>query len=478
MYINPHDTVRHGEPDALPLRLGSLQRSVLVLAASLAAEAFLVAAVTALLGAFLPVSLFSVPPVAAAVAYAAVAVMAQIFAGPPFPDRAGRGGAGQAVLAVAAVGFLSGVSWYLAPPAALAWAILCLPAVLAIRSGIARLAERTPGLRPVPRRVAMIGNTPSAARMLRQLQAKPQRHTVIIGFFDDRSRGGPLDGVLPCLGRVDDVTAFLHDHVLDGVYMALPWSAGERISELIVRLRYLPLIVRLIPDSAPPAICAAEIDQLEGVVMPTLMLPPCSAAKALLKRTFDILVAALLMALLSPIFLIVAFTIKLDSPGPVFFRQMRTGQFGKPFAIFKFRSLHVAGADSGAETLVTRGDNRVTRVGRFVRKYSIDELPQILNVLFGNMSLVGPRPHAPRAKADGRIYAEVMPDYMMRYRVKPGMTGWAQVNGWRGNTDTEDKLRKRVEYDFHYIEHWSFAQDLLILLRTFASVVSPPPENA
>ena len=162
----------------------------------------------------------------------------------------------------------------------------------------------------------------------------------------------------------------------------------------------------------------------------------------------------------------------------MFFRQSRSGQYGRAFQIYKFRSLHVAQADGAAETLVTRGDNRVTRVGRYLRKYSIDELPQILNVVFGDMSLVGPRPHAPRAKADGRIYAEVMPDYMLRYRVKPGMTGWAQVNGWRGNTDTEEKLRKRVEFDFAYIRGWSITRDFIILLKTIPSVISPPPENA
>jgi lipopolysaccharide/colanic/teichoic acid biosynthesis glycosyltransferase len=161
----------------------------------------------------------------------------------------------------------------------------------------------------------------------------------------------------------------------------------------------------------------------------------------------------------------------------VFFFQPRSGQFGRSFNVFKFRSLHVAKADTAAESLVQRGDSRVTRVGKYLRKYSIDELPQIINVLLGDMSLVGPRPHAPRAKAGGRIYAEVMPDYMLRYRVKPGMTGWAQVNGWRGNTDTEDKLRKRVEFDFHYIENWSMMRDIKILAMTVPSALFPPKDN-
>ncbi|MCR0980781.1 exopolysaccharide biosynthesis polyprenyl glycosylphosphotransferase [Roseomonas populi] len=338
-------------------------------------------------------------------------------------------------------------------------------------------ARRLSWLKAAPRRIALIGNSPSALRLLRHLRALPDRGDTVVGFFDDRLREGPLDGLLPRLGDVDDIVGYIHEHELDLVYMALPWSAGERISQLLGRLRYLPLTVRLIPDRSPPALRMHEADEIDGVVMPTLMLPPFSALGAILKRGVDIIVSAMLLVPLSAFMLAVALVIRIDSPGPVFFRQVRTGQYGRPFAILKFRSLHVAQADSGAEKLVTRGDRRVTGVGRWLRKYSIDELPQLLNVLLGDMSLVGPRPHASRAKADGRIYAEVMPDYMLRYRVKPGITGWAQVNGWRGNTDTEEKLRKRVEFDFFYIENWSFLGDIRILVQTFVSVVAPPPEN-
>jgi len=315
--------------------------------------------------------------------------------------------------------------------------------------------------------------------MLRQIDADPHRRALPVGFFDDRnSRPGPLDGRLPCLGQIENLADYLTDHELHDVYMALPWSAGERISFLIHRLRFLPLTVRLIPDQIPPALRWHESEELDGVVLPTLMVPPFSAVGAILKRSCDLVISGLLLIPLAVLFLIVAIVIKLDSRGPVFFRQARSGQYGRSFDIYKFRSLHVAQADNVAETLVSRGDRRVTRVGKYLRKYSIDELPQILNVVLGDMSLVGPRPHAPRAKADGRIYAEVMPDYMLRYRVKPGMTGWAQVNGWRGNTDTEEKLRKRVEFDFDYIRSWTLARDFKILLRTIPSVIAPPRENA
>ncbi len=332
-------------------------------------------------------------------------------------------------------------------------------------------------LRPV-RSIAFIGNSLAAARMVAQLEAEDEGAIDLIGFFDDRnSRTGPLSGRIPRLGGVEEVVGYLQEHPLSEVFVALPWSASERMAQLLERLRFLPLTVRLIPDHVPPSIVASRHQRIDNVVMPTLMVPPFSAVGGLIKRAVDLAASCILIVPLTPIFVIVAIIIRLDSKGPVFFRQARSGQFGQSFMIYKFRSLHTQQADAAAETLVTRGDSRVTRAGRILRKYSIDELPQIFNVLLGHMSLVGPRPHAPRAKANGRVYAEVLPDYALRYRVKPGMTGWAQVNGWRGNTDTEDQLRRRVEFDFDYISQWSIWRDFDILARTVPSMLMPPASN-
>ncbi len=358
------------------------------------------------------------------------------------------------------------------------WFVVAASGIAAVQVANGRLKENVLAALPVPRTVAFLGNSEMAAKMFTQLRRTRHSQLRVIGFFDDRyNRPGPLTSLLPCLGPIDSLVSFIQDAELSEVYMALPWSAGPRISELIDRLRFLPLTVRLIPDHVPPALPGQGEGQLHGVVMPTLMIPPFSSSGAFLKRAVDVCAAALLMVPLVPLFIVVAICIRLDSRGPVFFRQVRSGQFGRPFRIFKFRSLHVAQADTAAETLVTAGDRRVTRVGQILRKYSIDELPQVLNVLIGQMSLVGPRPHAPRAKADGRIYAEVIPEYMLRYRVKPGMTGWAQVNGWRGNTDTEEQLRKRVEYDFQYIGKWSFRRDIEIMVRTIPAMLLPPAQN-
>jgi Undecaprenyl-phosphate glucose phosphotransferase len=386
----------------------------------------------------------------------------------------------KAIQALAAT-FVTG--WFLqddigALPWMVVWFALACGAVGGWRRLAATAAQSLPDYAWPSRPAAFIGNSEAAERLFLEMQGAPRQRFNLVGFFDDRnSRAGPLHGRLPNLGEIDDIVAYIHEHDLRDVFMALPWSAGERIAVLIERLRFLPLTVHLIPDHMPLALRRFQPNWLEGVVMPTLMLPPFSNAGAFAKRSLDALVAGVLMILLAPLFAVVALAIRLDSRGPVFFRQQRTGQYGESFSILKFRSLHVASADTAAETLVQKGDQRVTRVGRPLRKFSIDELPQILNVLLGHMSLVGPRPHASRAKAGGRIYAEVMPDYMLRYRVKPGMTGWAQINGWRGNTDTEEKLRKRVEFDFAYIERWSFLLDLKILMMTVPSALFPPKEN-
>jgi exopolysaccharide biosynthesis polyprenyl glycosylphosphotransferase len=185
------------------------------------------------------------------------------------------------------------------------------------------------------------------------------------------------------------------------------------------------------------------------------------------KACFDRIVGSILLVLLSPIMLAVALAIKLDSPGPALFRQKRYGFNNELIEVFKFRSMYVDQTDADAAKLTTRDDPRVTRVGRFIRKTSLDELPQLINVAVkGNLSLVGPRPHAVQAKADNRLYEQVVDGYFARHRVKPGITGWAQVNGWRGETDTQEKLERRVEHDLFYIENWSVIFDLYILMLT------------
>ena len=184
------------------------------------------------------------------------------------------------------------------------------------------------------------------------------------------------------------------------------------------------------------------------------------------KTVFDCLVATCMLLLLAPFLVAVALLIALDSPGPVLFRQARTGLNNRPFMILKFRTMHHSMADALAEQQTTRNDPRVTRIGGMLRRLSIDELPQLLNVLRGDMSLVGPRPHAPNTKAAGQLFTDVVLNYALRHQVKPGITGWAQVNGWRGETKTVEEIQARVDHDLHYIQNWSMAFDVKIMLLT------------
>jgi len=199
---------------------------------------------------------------------------------------------------------------------------------------------------------------------------------------------------------------------------------------------------------------------------------PIADWDVVIKLAFDKIVGTLALIALSPALALTALAIKLDSPGPILFKQKRYGFNNELIEVYKFRSMYADKVDSTASKLVTRDDPRVTRVGRFIRKTSIDELPQLFNVVFkGDLSLVGPRPHAIHAKAANRQYDEVVDGYFARHRVKPGITGWAQVNGWRGETDTQEKIQQRVEHDLYYIENWSILLDLYILLVTPASLL-------
>jgi len=186
----------------------------------------------------------------------------------------------------------------------------------------------------------------------------------------------------------------------------------------------------------------------------------------------DRIIGALLLVLLSPVMALTAIAIRLNSKGPVFFRQKRYGFNNELIEVYKFRSMYVDRQDTTASKLVTRDDPRVTRVGRFIRRTSLDELPQLINVVRGQMSLVGPRPHATGAKADRDLYENVAQGYFARHRVKPGVTGWAQINGWRGETDTHEKLLRRVEHDLYYIDNWSMLFDLYIIAMTPFSLVT------
>jgi Undecaprenyl-phosphate glucose phosphotransferase len=235
---------------------------------------------------------------------------------------------------------------------------------------------------------------------------------------------------------------------------------------LLSELSDTPVDIRLAPELLRFEFLQQRAEWVAGIPLLRVLDRPVSGARELLKTAEDRILGSLLLLAVAPVMLVVALAIKLDSPGPVFFRQTRYGFNNNLIKVWKFRTMYHHLTDAAASVLTQRDDPRVTRVGRFLRRTSLDELPQLLNVVHGEMSLVGPRPQALQAKAGDQLYQDVMHHYAARHRVKPGLTGWAQVNGWRGETDTCEKLTKRVEHDLYYIDNWSLWLDLQILLRT------------
>lgn len=318
----------------------------------------------------------------------------------------------------------------------------------------------------------ILGGTDNGVRVAEYLQHNRDIRTGVLGFIDDRLERLPSTlGNLPLLGNMRDLERMIREEKVTQVLVALPWFADSRIGQLINELRRLPVNVLLVPDMVAFRHANKRITEVAG--LPTLIASdlPLRGWSPLFKRLEDILLSSLALLAAAPVMLLIALAIKLDSRGPVLFRQKRYGYNNRLIEVFKFRSMYHEKSDANADRQTTRHDDRITRVGRFIRKTSLDELPQLLNVFLGSMSMVGPRPHATATKAAGVLFEEAVAEYSARHRVKPGITGWAQINGYRGETDTLEKIEKRVEFDLDYIERWSVWFDLYILFRTVPALL-------
>jgi putative colanic acid biosynthesis UDP-glucose lipid carrier transferase len=266
------------------------------------------------------------------------------------------------------------------------------------------------------------------------------------------------------LGTLPDLMDVIRDHSVRTVYFAIPLNASEVIEELYFKLLDQHVAVHWVPDIFSLRLVNHAVSEIAGVPVLTLSETPLLGTRRLLKQLEDASLSALLLVLFGPLMLLIALAVRLDSPGPVFFRQARLGWGGKTFHIWKFRSMYVHQPEGGTVKQASRGDPRITRVGAILRRTSLDELPQILNVLRGEMSLVGPRPHAIQHDHE---YARQISHYFARHNIKPGITGLAQVRGFRGETHRLEQMVLRVESDIEYINNWSLWMDLAILLRTF-----------
>jgi putative colanic acid biosynthesis UDP-glucose lipid carrier transferase len=330
------------------------------------------------------------------------------------------------------------------------------------------LLTRLLALEGVRRSSVIIGAGDSGQNLARQFQNSPFLGIHFAGFFDDRgpARLGAA-GVSPLLGKTVDLPAYVKAHSVDLIFITLPMASQPRIMGLLDELRDTTASVYFAPDIFLFDLIQARMDNIGGVPIVAVCETPFYGLAGLTKRISDIVLASLILLAIAPLILCIAIAVKLESPGPALFRQRRYGLDGKEIIVYKFRSMTVC-EDGGVIRQATRNDQRVTRLGAFLRKTSLDELPQFINVLQGRMSVVGPRPHA---VAHNELYRKLIKGYMIRHKVKPGITGWAQVNGMRGETDTLDKMKARIEFDLAYLRNWSLRLDLSIILRTVLVVL-------
>ncbi|EAU43024.1 probable glycosyl transferase [Fulvimarina pelagi HTCC2506] len=325
------------------------------------------------------------------------------------------------------------------------------------------------------RRAVIVGGGRNAAQLIRGLEAQADSDIRICGIFDDRNdrRSPPLVAGYPKLGTIAELVAFSRRTRIDMLIVTLPLSAEKRLLSLLRKLWVLPVDIRLSAHENALQFRPRSYSFIGDIPMIDVLDRPLADWDWIAKRAFDFVFAFLAIAIMSPILLLTALAVKLDSPGPVIFRQKRHGFNNQTIEIFKFRSLRDEFSDPEAKQIVTKNDRRITRVGSFIRKTSIDELPQLFNVLRGDLSLVGPRPHALHAQSSrNETFTAIVDGYFGRHKVKPGITGWAQIKGWRGEIDQPEKLQRRFEHDLHYIENWSLRFDLYILLMTPISMLS------
>ncbi len=319
--------------------------------------------------------------------------------------------------------------------------------------------------------VAIYGAGPQGSRLANYILGHEKLTLTIRGFYDDRVPANAQTHGLPILGGSSQLIEDVRRGRIDQVIVALPWSAEQRLREIVEQIALTPVRIRLAPDIAGFVFAQRTVVLLGEVPVVTVFERPISGFDQAVKWIEDRLLGTLILLCAAPVMVAVALAIKLNSRGPVFFCQQREGFNNRPFMVWKFRTMFTDRCEAVDIVQAQRGDSRVTKVGAFLRRTSLDELPQLFNVLLGQMSLVGPRPHAASTRAGGRVFSEVIARYASRHNVRPGMTGWAQVCGWRGETQTEEQLQKRFEHDLHYIENWSVWLDLYILIRTVATVV-------
>ena len=361
------------------------------------------------------------------------------------------------------IGYVTKLSAEFSRRVIITW-LIATPFLLVLIGAVGdRLLRRAIFAASTPRRVVIAGYNDMSRSLAAGLRQRPELSMTLVGYFDDRSAerlGVAQDENL--LGGLGDLAAFVKENNIDLLFVALPMRHIQRVLNLLDDLRDTTCSIYYVPDVFVVDLIQARTLDIAGIPAFAMCETPFYGYRGVVKRLTDVCMASLLVVLLSPVLLILALLVKATSPGPVMFRQRRYGLDGQEIVVYKFRTMNVL-EDGSTIRQATRDDVRITPVGRILRRYSLDELPQLFNVLQGRMSLVGPRPHA---VAHNEQYRKLIKGYMVRHKVLPGITGLAQVSGCRGETPGVEEMQARIEYDLDYLRHWSPALDMKILFRT------------
>ena len=364
-------------------------------------------------------------------------------------------------------GYASDYIWMFDRSAIVLWLLLAPAALIAVHTLLRGSSQVLQRLQGEPKRAVIAGLNPHGIALSHEIAANPYAPTRLLGFFDDRrARRGDGGDDLPLIGSLADLPRYARENRVQIIYLALPMATQPRIVKLLDALCDTTVSIYFIPDVFVTDLMQGRLDAVGDLPVVAVCETPFNGLNGIVKRGSDIVLSALILAAIMPVLLLIAAAVKASSPGPVIFRQRRYGLAGEEILVSKFRSMTVC-EDGGAIQQARKNDARVTRIGAFLRRTSLDELPQFFDVLRGRMSIVGPRPHA---VAHNELYRKSIRGYMVRHKVKPGITGWAQVNGWRGETDTLEKMEMRIAYDLAYLRNWSLRLDLYIILKTVAVV--------
>ncbi len=370
------------------------------------------------------------------------------------------------------IGFAFKVTDYFSRQALITW-ILITPVVLVMTHWLIRaLLYRYPFVEKEMSRVVIVGLSDLSRKLAYQFKQNPLLGLSNMGFFDDRwterSFEDRKNQPEALLGNIASVAKFVKLNKVQHIYITLPMTSQPRILALLDDLRDTTASVYFVPDLFLFDLIQAKVSTIKDILIVAVCESPFVGINGIIKRTMDVAFSLLILLLIAPLMLLIAIGVKLSSRGPVLFKQRRYGLDGQEIVVYKFRSMTVMEDDEQVKQ-ATRNDLRTTRFGDFLRKTSMDELPQFINVLQGRMSVVGPRPHA---VSHNEMYRSLIKGYMIRHKVKPGITGWAQVNGLRGETETIEKMKARVDYDLDYLRNWSLFLDLSIILKTMGVLIN------